>query len=206
MSKAHKGKFEPIEVGSDADRADEATQSAEDAAPRMSSVKHVDHVDKVEMEDAEVSDHDSTSQDSDSDSDKQDNEEADDKDSSDDNEEAPEMSALEVSSRVSGAPDADGKFIPTFDDDATTPSPSAAATQPEAAAAPQAAADASVDQPRFAQSKRSIAHSMSAGKPATGSQESTMEVMEYDDSVIGGKRIEEDQNSKPTKEEADDKQ
>jgi ferredoxin len=212
VSSARKGKFAPIEVGSDEDQQVEQSQAAADAAPRM-ALKHVQHVDKVEMQDAEISDEgdsDSDANESDSsessDNDNQDSsdnsKDSTDKDSDDSDEE--DTVDIETASRIVKGPDADGQFTPTYSDDDTS-SPSAQQQSPQSTESP-AASDSSVDQARFTQTKRSVTHSMSGGKPATGAADSSMEVTEYDDTVVGGKRIEQDQDSQPIKEEADDKQ
>jgi ferredoxin len=217
VSSARHGKFAPVEVGSDEDAAEQAQPDDSSAAPRM---RHVPHEDKVEMQDAEMSadgeshdapaaqdsddsNSDSSSDNEDSSSDNED-QSSNNKDSSSDdsNTVAPEMSEIETGSRVVKDETQAGGFTPTFsDDDSASSSPSTSTTQ-DNTATPSPSADTS---PRFQQSRRSETHSMSGSKDATQSKDNTMEVTEFDETVTGGKKINEDEDA-PVKAEADDKQ
>jgi len=189
VSSSRKGKFAP-----DLLTGDESTQDSVDE-PRMKQT-HTPHVDNVAMQDAQMEDT----------VDKQDaNEKLETQSEAVDA--SAETSVLEVESHASkddAAAAAAGGFTPTFSDDDTSSSKDdSTVTTPSAASSPAASSD---DTPRFKQSKRSEFKGMSTEKAATQSKDSTMEVTEFDESVTGGKRINEDDNSKPTKEEADDKQ
>jgi len=184
------GKFTPAPLIEGED------SSAEE--PRLQQIRHVPHVDKVPMMNAELD-----SSDTDSDSTATPTPKADD------------GSILELSSSVhkdadAATPAAGGGFTPVFSDD-VAPSSGDAATSPSSDTTTDSASSPSPstttdDAPRFTQEKRSEFKGLSSGKDATQSKESTMEVTEFDDNVIGGKRINEDGDDKPTQEEADDKQ
>jgi len=177
-STTRKGKFAP-ELLTD----DSSSSNADADEPRMQSQKHVPHVDKVEMQDASMEDEH--------------------KDADDTNTDSADSSELEVSSSIvkddAATPAAGGGFTPTFsDDDSTSSKDDITTTTPSSSSS-------SDDTPRFQQSKRSEFKGMSTEKKATQSKDSTMEVTEFDDNVVGGKRINLDED-KPVKEEADDKQ
>jgi len=177
-SSARKGKFAP-ELLTD----DSSSSNADADEPRMQSQKHVPHVDKVEMQDASMEDEH--------------------KDADDTNTDSADSSELEVSSSIvkddAATPAAGGGFTPTFSDDVSDSS------SKDDAPTITPTSSSSADTPRFQQSKRSEFKGMSTEKKATQSKESTMEVTEFDDNVVGGQRINLDQD-KPIKEEADDKQ
>jgi len=190
VSSSRKGKFAP-----DLLTGDEPTQDSSVDEPRMKQRTHVPHVDNVAMQDAQMED-------------TVDNQDANEKleTQSEAVDASAETSELELSSHVSkDDAAAGGGFTPTFSDD-DTPSKDDITTTPASSPAAPAAAASSDDTPRFKQSKRSEFKGMSTEKAATQSKDSTMEVTEFDENVTGGKRINEDDNSKPTKEEADDKQ
>jgi hypothetical protein len=178
-SSTRKGKFAPELL------TDDSSSSESDAAdePRMQAQKHVAHVDKVEMQDASLEDE---------------NKDADDNTNTD----SADSSELEMSSSIvkddAATPAAGGGFTPTFSDDVSDSS-----SKDDITTTPTSSSS-SDDTPRFQQSKRSEFKGMSTDKKATQSKESTMEVTEFDDNVVGGKRINLDE--KPIKEEADDKQ
>jgi hypothetical protein len=151
----------------------------------MQSQKHVPHVDKVEMQDASMEDE---------------HKDADDNTNTDSAD-----SELEVSSSIvkddAATPAAGGGFTPTFSDDVSD----STSSKDDTTTTTPSSSSSSDDTPRFQQSKRSEFKGMSTEKKATQSKESTMEVTEFDDNVVGGKRINLDED-KPVKEEADDKQ
>jgi len=99
-----------------------------------------------------------------------------------------DSSQIEIRSTVKKI-DGEG-FTPTFSDDDSSPAPASPVT----------------DAPRFKQTKRSETHALSSAKVATNSAESTMEVTEYDENVVGGKKINEDDAQNSGKQEADVKQ
>jgi len=182
MSSGKKGKFAPVEVGSGEDHAERQLGTDSDGSSRM---KLKPHVDNVEMQHADL-----------------------DEDSNDDEDHDTETADIETGSRIvkQGTMGPNDGFTPTFSDDDDSSSSSSQTTQTtQTTPAPSSNTDSTTDQPRFTQSRRSETQGMSSGKPATGSTESTMEVTEYDDSVVGGKKIDEDEeDSKPTV--SDDKQ
>jgi len=119
-----------------------------------------------------------------------------------------ETTQIETGSRVVQRGDGDG-FTPTYSDDDSSSStittiPSSSPSSSDATTTPSSdSTTPSDDTPRFKQqSKRSVTNSMSAGKQATNSAEATVEVTEFDDSVQGGKRINEDDDSSSPKEQA----
>jgi len=174
------GKFKP-ELLTDADLA--ATVDSNDQ-PRMKQEMRP-HVDKVAMQDAQL------------------------EDSAEDQEDSEATSALEVSSSVvkdddAATPAAGGGFTPAFSDDDTSSSSKDETT----ISTPSSSSPSSstTDEPRFTQSRRSQFQGMSAEKAPTQPKDNTMEVTEFDDSVVGGRKINEDEDSKSAPQEADDKQ
>jgi len=159
---------------------DEDNTNNQDDEPRMKQVRHTDHVDKVDMQEVK-------SYESDEDS-----------------------SALEIDSHVvkdeAATPAPGGGFTPAFSDDDTSSSDATTTTTTPTPSAAASSSSSSTDEPRFTQQKRSVFKSQSAEKAPTQAKEGTMEVTEFDDNVVGGKRINEDADEKPTREEADDKQ
>jgi hypothetical protein len=190
VSSTRKGKFAP-DLLTDDDSAPQA-----DEQPRMQQT-HVPHVDKVEMQDAQM---DEDNKDADATPTK----DAD--DATTNTKPSEDSSELEVSSSVvkddeAATPAQGGGFTPAFSDD-----DSASSSKDDTTITTATPAASSTDAPRFTQTKHSEFKGMSAEKKATQAKESTMEVTEFDENVTGGKRINEDQDSKPVKEEADDKQ
>jgi hypothetical protein len=184
MSSTRKSKFAP-DLLTDEDSSSQ--RSSEE--PRMQQSRHVPHVDKVEMQDAQLddgSDADATSDGTPAPANAP-------KPSDDD---STSSSELEMSATiVAGKDDAAGGFTPAFSDDDASASASKDDTTISTSPSSAAPSSSSTDEPRFTQSKE---------KKATQSKDSTMEVTEFDENVTGGKKINED--DKPTKEEADDKQ
>jgi len=176
------GKFKP-ELLTDADLSASTVDSNDQ--PRMKQEMRA-HVDKVAMQDAQL------------------------EDPAEDKDDAQPSSALEVSSNVvkdddAATPAAGGGFTPAFSDDDTSSS-SKDETTISTPSSSSPSSSSTTDEPRFTQSKRSEFRGMSSEKAPTQPKDNTMEVTEFDDAVVGGRKINEDEDSKSAPQEADDKQ